>query len=274
MTQTAIVQTETAEAATETAGATQTAIAEATGTSVAATATFEAIPTVTNTPLPFGQLQIHKVDQNGHLLYGACFYITGPNDYEVSVCDDGGHDGEEDVNDISPTSGEIWSQFNLVPGTYSVTENGVPEGYIGDLTTHQVLVPAGGIGEVTIINTLDTTGGTGYQVFLWKINCNTMPASIDPIAIANGTLPSGCIMAPAGVTFSVTDSHGNVIDASVVTGTNGEATFSIQTGVSTATVTEQVGTNNGFGASGPITFNGLNCACGHSDIVVVNLPVH
>jgi len=274
LTETVIVQTQTAAAATETAGATQTAIAQATGTSVAATATFEAIPTSTSTPLPVGQLRIHKVDQDGHLLYGACFWVTNVSiGYDVTVCDDGGHGvDDEDPNDISPISGEIWSQANLVPGTYTVTENAEPEGYTGDLTAHEVVVPAGGIGEVTIVNTLNTTGGTDYHVFLWKINCTTMPESINPIAIAGGDLPDNCVMAPAGVTFSVTDSSGNVINSSVVTGSNGEATFSIATGVTSVIVTEQAGTNNGFGATGPITFNGLDCTCGHSDIVIVNLP--
>ncbi len=217
----------------------------------------------------YGQLRIHKVDDFGVLLADACFSITGPLDYDNWICDQdtGAGPGWEDNN---PTLGETYL-VHLIPGTYHVTEAQAPAGYIGDDTTYDVEVPAGGYGEVTIVNTLDDTPPPGTDVKIYKINCETAPETINTGDIVAGILPPGCTMAPAGVTFDI-NGPGMTPITGVQTTANGTVQVRIGLATSSITVTEYPGTNDGYSPpSGPVTYNGIQCECGHSDIVMVNV---
>ena len=219
----------------------------------------------------FGELDIFKVDQDGLKKFGACFEVSGPNDFYAFICDD---DTIEtgDWADSSPVSGEIFLQ-HLTPGTYTVTEASPPDGYIMDTTSHNVVVPAGGIGEVTIVNYLDSTGGPGTNVTIWKLNCETMPTNVDPIAVATGTIPANCELAPAGVTFDISG-PGMTTVVGVQTGPNGSVSVHVGLSTPSMTVTEYPNTNPGYVTSGPVTYGGIQCGCGSSDVVLINLRLH
>ena len=208
------------------------------------------------------------LSQDNLLLTGACFSVSGPNDYYVIICDDDSGNGT-DARDSSPISGETWIE-DVTPGTYIVTELVSPANYIGDYTEKTVVVPAGGYGEVTIVNYLETTGGPGTDVAIWKLNCDSNPGPINTSDVIGGILPEGCVMAPAGVAFDVSGPEMTTI-TNVQTTANGTLTVHIGYATNTITVTEYAGTNSGYMTAGPVTYNGIQCECNHSDIVMVNL---
>jgi hypothetical protein len=216
----------------------------------------------------YGELRIHKVDQDGLLLTGACFGVSGPNDYYVLICDDDSGDGT-DARDANPISGETWIE-DVAPGTYIVAEAVAPAGYIGDYSEKTVVVPAGGYGEVTIVNYEQGTGGPGTDVTIWKLNCDADPGPINTGNVIAGILPEGCVLAPAGVTFDITGPEMTAI-TDVQTDEYGTVTVHIGYATNNITVTEHEGTNDGYMMTGPKNFQGIQCECGHSDVVVVNL---
>ena len=216
----------------------------------------------------YGELRIHKIDQNGLLVTGACFEVTGPNSYDVMICDD--DDGiSTEATDSNPVSGETWIE-GLAPGAYTVTEVAAPAGYTGDFTTKNVSVPAGWYGEVTITNVKEDDTTPGTNVTIWKLNCEVQPTNVDPIAVATGTLPDGCELAPEGVTFDVSGPGMETVTG-IQTTANGSLTIRVGATTPTITVSEYPGSNPGYATTGPLTYGGIQCDCGHSDIVVVNL---
>ncbi len=90
-----------------------------------------------------GSLAIHKQDENGDPLGGACFDVGG-NEF----CDDQSGDNNPDPGEIEVTG--------LTPGNYDVVETQAPAGYQADGDTESVDVPAAGTGEVTFVNTRQT----------------------------------------------------------------------------------------------------------------------
>jgi hypothetical protein len=237
--------------------------------SVTVTAGGSAMAEITIQNSLYGQLRIHKVDGFGVLLADACFQIYGPDGYDNWLCDNdtGAGAGWDDNN---PSGGETYL-IRLTPGTYTVTEDQAPAGYDGDPNTYEVVVPAGGYGEVTIVNTKQAGPPPGTDVLIYKINCETDPGPINTGEIVDGNLPDGCVMAPADVTFDITG-PGMTPITGVKTGPDGVVRdIRIGLAVDQITVTEHEGTNDGYNPGGPQTYNGIQCECGHSDIVVVNI---
>ena len=75
-----------------------------------------------------GAILVQKNDQNGVGLAGATFRLTGPNGYNV-------------VSDPTPSNGKV-SFTDLAYGTYTLSEESAPEGYVKDNHTETIVVDA------------------------------------------------------------------------------------------------------------------------------------
>jgi uncharacterized surface anchored protein len=116
--------------------------ADQTGIVVDSTAVVEL--TFTNTQ---GSIKVLKKDGSGEPLAGATFTITQTvgGSYTATVLDN-------DVNDGDPADGVIL--FENVPlGTYTVSETGVPAGYVGAADQTGIVVDSTAVVELTFTNT-------------------------------------------------------------------------------------------------------------------------
>ena len=219
----------------------------------------------TATPVP-STLLIHKRTDLGAALGDACFEVYGGAGYDEVICDDGSDPLDADIG----IAGEVRLTY-MVPGYYEVVEISAPDGYVLDQTAHGVTVPVGGFGETTIVNQPEVVGGT--SVVIHKLNCESNPGPVDPIAVANGNLPAGCVRAPAGVAFDIIDQNGVAIYTGTTTNGSGRLTVTIALSVERITLIEYPNTNPlvqpppapGF------VFTDIHCPCGHTDLVVVNI---
>ena len=74
-----------------------------------------------------GKLELKKLDENGSLIDGAVFTVTGPNGFN---------------QDVTVSGGKIVLE-NLDKGTYTVKEKNAPNGYLVDTKSYTVEVKAG-----------------------------------------------------------------------------------------------------------------------------------
>lgn len=135
-----------------------------------------ALITVTNaTKAVLGSATWQKVDEDGALLGGSVWTLTGPEPYvggvEIEDCDATsadnctGHDKDPDVG--------AFRIENLLWGTYTLVETSAPSGYILDTTPHEFVIGADGTAIVVgqfenvpvIPPTIPLTGGVGRDAF-------------------------------------------------------------------------------------------------------------
>lgn len=84
----------------------------------------------------YGRLELKKLGENGELIDGATFLVTGENGFS---------------KEVTVTNGKIILE-NLKKGTFSIKELSAPTGYLLDLKTYQVEVEANKTATQSIVN--------------------------------------------------------------------------------------------------------------------------
>jgi hypothetical protein len=95
---------------------------------------------------PSAEISWQKTDQDGVLLPGATFRLTGPKGFSVDVTDNG-------ANDVDPAAGKITVGESLDVGEHTITEIAAPTGYRVTTDSLTLSVTQGEIAEAgTIVN--------------------------------------------------------------------------------------------------------------------------
>ncbi len=99
----------------------------------------------------FGKLELQKLNQNGDLINGATYRVSGPNDFN---------------RDVEVTNGKI-TLDKLKKGTYTIREISAPDGYLIDTNAYDVEVKVNQTATKAIVNT-EPTG----KILVYKVNTN------------------------------------------------------------------------------------------------------
>ena len=99
----------------------------------------------------FGKLELQKLNQNGDLVDGAIYKVSGPNDYN---------------KEVRVTNGKITLE-KLKKGTYTIREIDAPDGYLIDSNAYDVEVKVNKTATKAIINK-EPTG----KILVYKVNTN------------------------------------------------------------------------------------------------------
>ncbi len=144
--------------------------------------------------LETGNIEITKVDQDGHVLSGA----------EFDIIDQAG-----DVVDHVVTDGSgIATSINLPLGSYTVIETEAPDGYTLDQTPHQIEIESyQQVVQITIENVLTQTPDISLPQFTRKGNIEITKVDQDGNSLS-------------GAEFDIVDESGEVVDH-LITGVDG-----------------------------------------------------
>ena len=113
----------------------------------------------------------------------------------------------------------------------------------------------------------------GDTVYIYKINCESAPSSVNANNVANGSLPVGCQYASAGVTFGVTTNTGQDY-GNYSTDGGGEIVIFVPNDVTSIYLDEDITTNQNGDVIDPghISSPDLHsCPCRHTNRVVINI---
>lgn len=128
-------------------------------------------------------LLVSKVNHNGAALEGATFSVTGPNGYNKKI-----------------STGSSFTFTDLIPGTYVLTEENAPKGYVG--MTEPLTITLNTDGSVVfgeIENKPMVTGSASLSENKMTVTVKNTPVGTLPSTGGGGTTPRYLLIAACGM---------------------------------------------------------------------------